>query len=56
MHPLLDKIETLLIKVFLILFGFLILFQLMANNPGWSDILVLLNRLEGAVYKYSGLQ
>jgi hypothetical protein len=52
---LLDKIETLLIKIFLLLTGLLILFQLLVNHPSWSDLLVLLNRLEGAVYKYSGL-
>lgn len=55
MFTLLDKIETLLIKIFLFLAGFLILFQLLLNHPSWSNILVLLNRLEGVVYNYSGL-
>ena len=51
---LLDKIEAILIKSFLLLAALALIFQLVARHPRWADMLVLLNRLEGAVYN-SGL-
>jgi len=52
----LDKVETFLIKLFLVLASFILIFQVLAKNPVFSDLLILLNRLEGAVYQYSGIQ
>ena len=54
MPTLLDKIEAILIKTFLLLAALALIFQLVARYPRWADVLVLLNRLEGAVYN-SGL-
>ncbi|HOC06026.1 MAG TPA: hypothetical protein PKN71_01780 [Bacillota bacterium] len=51
----LDKIECFLIKIFLLLAILLVIFQLLGKLSPWSDVVILLNRLEGAVYNYSGL-
>ena len=51
----LDKIEAFLIKTFLVLALLVLIVQILLNHPLWSDVLVLLNRLEGAVYEFSGL-
>lgn len=55
MHSLLDKIEGILVKTFLILAVSVLVFQFLIKYPSWSNLLVLLNRLEGAVYDFPGL-
>ena len=52
----LDKVEAFLIKSFLVLAGCVLVFQVLAKKPVLADLLILLHRLEGAVYQYSGIQ
>lgn len=52
MPPLFDKIEAMLIKVFLILLGLSVFWQLLTVSPKCAESLVLLNRLEGDLYKF----
>lgn len=56
MFACIDKIEILLIKCLLGLGLAIVVWQLILQLPGWSDFLVLLNRLEGIVYSYGGWQ
>ena len=55
MSQLLNRIEEILIKVFLLLAATLVLSQYIIRHPRWAEVLVLINRLEGAVYHYGGL-
>lgn len=50
----LDKIEIFLIKVFLVLVASLVIVQVIIRDPRWSQVLVLIDRLEGLVYTYGG--
>ena len=50
MHPLFDKIESALIKTFLVLLALSILWQVLASSTKWAESLVLLNRFEGDEY------
>jgi len=50
----LDKIEILLIKILMALACGLAFFQYAAAHPRWSQILVLLNHIEGAIYQGGG--
>lgn len=52
----LDKIEVFLVKSFLVLLVCLLVCQYIIGQPRWADALILLNRLEGVVYTYGGLQ
>jgi len=52
----LDKIEIFLVKCFLILAVAVVLCQLIIRHPSMSEVVVLLDRLEGVVYTYGGIQ
>lgn len=56
MYACIDKLEIIMIKCLIIVGIALIFSQAIIQHSGWSDFLVLLNRLEGTVYTYGGWQ